>query len=439
MVVDAGGLADHASGETVEPETTVDVIIIGGGIGGLTLALALHRAGIACRVYEAAPEIKPIGVGINLLPHAMRELASLGLEAPLAARGVVTSEAVFFNRFGQLIYREPLGRAAGYAWPQVSIHRGDLQTVLVEAFRERVGSDRLMLGWLCTGAAQDERSTSAKFEQTGTGLSLPPQRGDIVIGCDGIHSTIRRQLFPDEGEPIYSGVNMWRGVTPWPPILSGSSMIRAGWFTPAKIVIYPIRDRIDGQGRQLMNWVVEIETPDHSHWNWSRPGQLSDFLDAMADWHFDWLDVPQLLRSTEVILEYPMVDKDPLPRWSLGRISLLGDAAHPMYPRGSNGAGQAILDARALAEALAASPEDPVAALAVYESRRLAATAGVVRTNRTAPPDAILGEVFRRTGDRPFRSIEEVISREELAAISEGYKRIAGYDQDALGTAEIGR
>jgi 2-polyprenyl-6-methoxyphenol hydroxylase-like FAD-dependent oxidoreductase len=425
--------------ETVEPETTVDVIIIGGGIGGLTLALTLHRAGIPCRVYEAAPEIKPIGVGINLLPHAMRELASLGLEASLAARGVVTSEAVFFNRFGQLIYRELLGLAAGYAWPHVSIHRGDLQAVLVETFRERIGSDRLMLGWLCTGAVQDERSAGASFVETGTRQSLPPQRGDIVIGCDGIHSTIRRQLFPGEGEPIYSGVNMWRGVTPWPPILSGSSMIRAGWFTPAKIVIYPIRDRIDAQGRQLLNWVVEIETPNYANWNWNRPGQLSDFLGAMSDWHFDWLDVPQLLRSTEVILEYPMVDKDPLPRWSFGRISLLGDAAHPMYPRGSNGAGQAILDARALAEALAASPADPVGALAAYENRRLAATARVVRTNRTAPPDAILGEVFRRTGDQPFRSIDEVISREELVAISEGYKRIAGYDQDALGSAETRR
>jgi 2-polyprenyl-6-methoxyphenol hydroxylase-like FAD-dependent oxidoreductase len=185
--------------------------------------------------------------------------------------------------------------------------------------------------------------------------------------------------------------------------------------------------------------VVEIETPNHSHWNWSRPGRLADFLGAMADWHFDWLDVPQFLRSTEVILEYPMVDKDPLPRWSFGRISLLGDAAHPMYPRGSNGAGQAILDARALADALAASPADPAAALKAYESRRLEPTAQVVRTNRTAPPDAILGEVFRRTGDRPFGSIDEVISREELSAISESYKRIAGYDQDALGLSAMPR
>ncbi|HEX7969470.1 MAG TPA: flavin-dependent oxidoreductase [Stellaceae bacterium] len=409
----------------------MDVIIIGGGIGGLTLGLMLHEAGIPCRIFEAAPEIKPLGVGINLLPHAMKELGALGLEAPLAKLGVLTAEAVFFNRFGQLIYQEPLGRAAGYDWPQISIHRADLQAVLVDAFIRRAGADRLVLGWQCTRAEEEGAGTVAHFRNIATQEALPPQRGMAVIACDGIHSTIRRQLHPGEGEPIYSGVNMWRGVTRWQPILSGAAMIRAGWFTHAKIVIYPIRNDIDADGRQLVNWVVEIETPKYERWNWSRTAKLEDFIAPMADWHFDWLDVPEFLRQSEIILEYPMVDKDPLPRWSFGRVTLLGDAAHPMYPRGSNGAGQAILDARALADCLAAEA-DPVAALRAYEERRLVATANVVRTNRTTPPDAILGEVHRRTGDKPFASIDDVISRAELVAITDAYKRVAGYDKDKL-------
>ena len=409
----------------------MEAMVIGAGIGGLTLGLMLHRAGIPCRVYEAAPEIKPLGVGINLLPHAMKELAALGLEPALAARGVLTAEAVFFNRFGQLIYREKLGRAAGYDWPQVSIHRGDLQAVLADAFRQRAGADRLMLGWQCTRVEDAGTEAIAQFRRAGTEEALPPQRGAVVVSAEGIHATIRKQLYPGEGEPIYSGVNMWRGVTRWPPILGGAAMIRAGWFTHAKIVLYPILDRIDGDGRQLVNWVVEIETPKHERWNWARPGKLEDFIGPMRDWHFDWLDVPEFLRRSEVMLEYPMVDKDPLPRWSFGRITLLGDAAHPMYPRGSNGAGQAILDAGALTQCLAASA-DPVAALAEYEKRRLQPTAEVVRTNRTTPPDAILGEVFRRSGDRPFSSIDDIITREELVAITDAYKRVAGYDKRQL-------
>lgn len=409
----------------------MDVIIVGGGIGGLTLGLMLQEAGIPCRLFEAAPEIKPLGVGINLLPHAMRELAQLGLEEALARRGVPTSEAVFFNRFGQLIYREPLGRAAGYAWPQISIHRGDLHQVLVEAFRERAGADRLLLGRHCVGAEQDETGVTVRLRDGASGEALPPERGAVVIGADGIHSALRKQLYPAEGEPIYSGVNMWRGVTRWQPILSGASMIRAGWFTHAKLVIYPIRDRIDAEGRQLVNWVVEIETAAYRRWNWALPAKLEDFIGPLRDWHFDWLDVPEFLRQSEVMLEYPMVDKDPLPRWSFGRLTLLGDAAHPMYPRGSNGAGQAILDARALADCLAAT-EDPVAALQAYEQRRLEATAKVVRTNRTTPPDAILGEVYKRTGDKPFTAIDEVISRAELVAITDAYKRVAGYEASAL-------
>ncbi|HUH83586.1 MAG TPA: flavin-dependent oxidoreductase [Stellaceae bacterium] len=405
-----------------------DVLIIGAGIGGLTLGLMLERAGMPCRIFEAAPEIKPLGVGINLLPHAMKELGALGLEETLARQGVLTEEAVFFNRFGQLIHREALGRAAGYGWPQISIHRGDLHGSLVAAFVKRAGAERLRLGWQCTGADEDG---TARFHRTETGETLPPQRGCCVVGADGIHSALRKQLYPDEGEPIYSGVNMWRGVTRWPPILGGAAMIRCGWFTHAKLVIYPIRHAIDGEGRQLVNWVVEIETPNYERWNWARTGRLGDFIGPVESWHFDWLDVPEFLRRADVALEYPMVDQDPLPRWSFGRVTLLGDAAHPMYPRGSNGAGQAILDARALADRLAASA-DPVAALAAYEEMRREATARVVRTNRSTPPDAILGEVVRRTGDQPFRTIDEVISRDELLAITDAYKRVAGYEKEKL-------
>ena len=405
-----------------------DVLIIGAGIGGLALGLMLERAGIPCRIFEAAPEIKPLGVGINLLPHAMKELGALGLEETLAGQGVLTQKAVFFNRFGQLIHQEALGRAAGYGWPQISIHRGDLHASLVAEFVQRAGGERLLLGWQCTGAGEDG---TARFRRTETGETLPPQRGSIVVGADGIHSALRKQLYPEEGEPIYSGVNMWRGVTRWPPILGGAAMIRCGWFTHAKLVIYPIRNAIDGAGRQLVNWVVEIATPRYERWNWARAGRLADFIGPVESWHFDWLDVPEFLRRADVALEYPMVDKDPLPRWSFGLVTLLGDAAHPMYPRGSNGAGQAILDARALADCLAASAE-PVAALAVYEERRREATARVVRTNRSTPPDAILGEVAKRTGDQPFRSIDEVISRDELLAITDAYKRVAGYEKEKL-------
>jgi 5-methylphenazine-1-carboxylate 1-monooxygenase len=409
----------------------MDVIIIGAGIGGLTLGLALHRAQIPCRIYEAASAIEPIGVGINILPHATRELAEPDLEPALARVGVGTAEACFFNRFGQLIYREPLGRAAGYAWPQFSIHRGDLQQVLADAFVRRAGAGRLITDRRCVAFEQDEGRVTIHLESADTGEKLPPQRGAIAVACDGIHSVVRKQLYPHEGEPRYSGCNMWRGVTRWPPFLSGASMVRAGWLATGKMAIYPIRNDIDGEGRQLVNWVAEIETPRHQARDWNRRGALADFLGAFKDWRFEWLDVPAMICAAEMILEFPMVDQDPLPRWSFGRVTLLGDAAHPMVPRGSNGAGQAIIDARALADCLRAT-DDPVAALRAYEEIRREATANVVRTNRTNPPDAILREVYLRTGDKPFDDIDRVISRDDLAAISERYKQVAGYDRETL-------
>ncbi|MBV8031944.1 MAG: flavin-dependent oxidoreductase [Betaproteobacteria bacterium] len=402
-----------------------DILIVGGGIGGLVLALELHQRGIGCRVFESAPEIKAVGVGVNLLPHATKVLAGLGLEPALARAAVETREAVFFNRFGQLIYREPLGRRAGYEWPQFSIHRADLQAALVQEFKGKVGADRLHLGFHCVSFEEKDEGVEARFD------GRPPARGAALVGCDGIHSVVRRQLYPAEGEPRYSGVNMWRGVTWWKPVLTGASMVRVGWFNRGKLVQYPIRRELDAKGLQLVNWVWEVETPTHQRWDWNRRASVEDFIANAEDWRFDWLDTPAFLRASEVVLEYPMVDKDPLPAWTFGRVTLLGDAAHPMVPRGSNGAGQAIVDAHVLAQCLSEESDIPEA-LKAYESARLGPTSSVVLENRRNPPDAILREVYERTGDRPFDRIESVISLDELKALSERYKRVAGYDKSTL-------
>ncbi len=413
----------------------MDVVIVGGGIGGLTLALRLHRAGIPCRVFEAAPEIKPLGVGINLLPHASKELTELGLQDALARVAITTSQIAYYNRFGQLIYSDPCGRHAGYEWPQFCIHRGDLQMVLLDAVVERLGADRLITNHRCVGVDQDDSGATVHFEHTTTKQKLPSQRGAIVVSCEGIHSIIRKQFFPNEGPPRYSGLNMWRGVTRWKPFLDGASFVRIGWHKPAKVLIYPIRDHIDAEGRQLINWVCDIEqeTPIPQR-DWNRQGRIDDFIGAIENWRFDWLDVPAMCRAADQILEYPMVDQDPLPRWSHGRVTLLGDAAHPMLPRGANGGAQAILDCTALADSLA-HIADPVAALAAYEERRRPATTKVVLTNRSEPPDAVLYEVYKRSGDKPFRHIDDVISQSELAGLLKRYQRVAGFDKEKLEAA----
>ena len=408
------------------------ILIVGAGIGGLTLALMLERAGVACQVFESATSFRLLGVGINVLPHATRELAALGLEAALLREGIETREASYFNRHGQLILTEPLGRGAGYSNAQVSIHRGHLHRVLLQAFRERIGDAHLRVGWKLVSATQGPDGVMANFAESDTGVALPSVKGAALIGCDGIHSTLRRQLFPDDGEPVYSGVNMWRGTTRAKPILSGATMVRAGWLATGKMVIYPIRDAIDDDGRQLVNWVAEIETPDWKIQDWSRRGEIDDFIGAFADWRFDWCDVPALIGAADSILEYPMVDKDPLTHWSVGRLTLLGDAAHPMFPRGSNGAGQSILDARALTDALARNT-DVEKALADYSALRCPATAQVVLANRRTPPDTVIEEVWRRTGDAPFDDIDKVISKAELQAIIDRYKVVAGYAHAQLG------
>lgn len=408
-----------------------DILIVGGGIAGLTFGLCLQAKGIPCRILEKASDIKPLGVGINVLPHATRVLHDLGLGPSLGAVSVRTREAAFFNRFGQLIYSDPLGVEAGYETPQYSIHRGDLQRVLAEAFVARAGADKLVTGVTCVHAVDDGETVTLQLEDS-DGRSLPPICGRAAIACDGIHSNIRKQLHPAEGAPRYSGFNMWRGVTRWPRILSGATMIRAGWLQTGKMVIYPIRDDADAAGYQLVNWVAELARPlVKEPRDWNRPGRVEDFIAAFEDWTFDWLDVPGLIRGAEVVLDFPMVDQDPLPFWSEGRITLMGDAAHPMVPRGSNGAGQAILDAECLANVLA-TERDPAKAFQAYEEERREATAKIVLINRVAPPDILIKEVIDRTGDKPFGKIEDVISKAEMAEFQQRYKEVAGFDLATL-------
>jgi 2-polyprenyl-6-methoxyphenol hydroxylase-like FAD-dependent oxidoreductase len=356
----------------------------------------------------------------------MRELSELGLLDTLAARAIETRELAFYSRHGQFIYREPRGRFAGYDWPQLSIHRADLHDVLLTAVKQRLGEDAMRLGHRCTRVDQDASGVTIHFD------NAPSESGKLAVGCDGIHSALRRQLIPNEGPPKYSGVNMWRGAVRWPAFLGGDTMVSTGWMTVGKTVIYPVRPGTpETGGLPLINWVAEIERPEAVRQDWTGRGRHADIMPAFASLKFDWLDISAMIESTGEILEYPMVDRDPLPRWSFGRLTLLGDAAHPMYPRGSNGAGQAIIDARLLTgqiKKLGATEE----ALAAYETVRNPATAKVVLTNRTDPPDAILREVWQRSGGKRFDRIEDVISAGELAAISERYKKVAGFDRETL-------
>jgi 2-polyprenyl-6-methoxyphenol hydroxylase-like FAD-dependent oxidoreductase len=403
----------------------MEIAIVGGGIGGLVLALGLHQRGIPCRVYEGAPEVRELGVGITLLPHAMRELTALGLGEALARQGIENRDSCFFNRFGQLIYSEPRGRGAGYPVPEVGIHRGRVHLTLWRAAVERLGAARVLADHQCLGLDQGDHGVTLHFRSAATGAARASVAADLAIACDGVNSVVRRHFYPGE-ELCFAGINTWRGVTRAKPFLTGRSYVRVGSIQNGNLVIYPIADEADAEGRQLINWTAQVAQPGYERNDWNKPGRLEDFLPIYAGWTFDWLDVPDLLRRSDVIFEYPMVDRDPVDRWTFGRVTLLGDAAHPMYPRGSNGAAQAILDARALADRLAAGG-DPAAALRAYEAARSGATARVVRTNREHPPDYLIRRVEELVGDVPFDDLDRYITRAELRRLSDDYKRVAGF------------
>jgi 2-polyprenyl-6-methoxyphenol hydroxylase-like FAD-dependent oxidoreductase len=349
----------------------------------------------------------------------MREFTALGIGDELLAAGIENRESAFFNRFGQLIYKEARGKFAGYQYPEVGIHRGKLHLVLYEAAKAKLGPGAIMLDHDCLGVEQDDTGVTLRFSNRDS------VRADIVIACDGINSPIRKQYVAND-RLAFAGINTWRGVTRRKPILDGRTYMRVGSILTGKMVIYPIVDDIDAEGRQLINWMAEIkgDSPDQNDWN--KPGKLSDFFSIYESWRFDWLDVAQMIRDADQILEYPMVDKDPIDTWTYGRVTLAGDAAHPMYPRGSNGAAQAAIDARTLADLLHGHG-DPRDALKAYEAARAGPAAKVVRTNREFPPDFINIKVEELVGDRPFEDLDQYISQDELRALSENYKRIAGF------------
>lgn len=398
------------------------VLVVGAGIGGLSTALGLHAAGIPVQVIDRVPELRPLGVGINILPHATATLTELGLGDALAAQAVATSELIHFDRHGNEIWREPRGVAAGHPFPQYSVHRGRLQDLLLTAARERLGPGAIRTGCHFTSAVQTADAVCAVVHDRHTGTS-GELVADVLIGADGLHSAVRAQLHPDEGPPRWNGIRMWRGVATVPPFLTGTSMVMAGSNHAAKFVAYPLSGPAGPGGAVLVNWVAEVRMPEggQGEANWTRTGRLDDVLPYYRGWRIGDLDVAALLAASDTVLEYPMVDRDPLPRWTSGRITLLGDAAHPMYPIGSNGGSQAILDARTVAAELARAG-DPGAGLAAYEAARRDAANAVVLANRDMPMDRTLRTVAERAPGG-FDRIQDVLSEEELRAITDGYRR----------------
>ena len=408
------------------------VLVAGGGIGGLTLALSLHQIGVPVQVFESDTEPKALGVGINLLPHASRELIDLGLLDRLGEIGIRTEGLAYYSKHGKLVWREPRGLSAGYKWPQFSVHRGRLRRLLWEVAAERLGAGSIFAGhrlqtWEASGAG-----VRATFADPRSGRSIGSFEGVLLVGADGIHSTVRTAFRPGEGAPRWNRSIMWRGVTVGPSFLGGATMITAG-HEAQKFVAYPISPIDPATGRQTINWIAERRFRGAYEWRretYDRSGRLEDFLPWFEDWTFDWLDVPRIIRDAEYIYEYPMVDRDPLDRWTDRRVTLLGDAAHPMYPMGSNGASQAILDARVLTRSILEHGETPEA-LAAYEAERRPATTKVVELNRRNGPDHVLQLVEERAPGG-FERIDDVMPEAERQAIAANYQRIAGFDRDAL-------
>ena len=408
----------------------LDVIVAGGGIGGLSLALSLHQAGIAVRLYEAVRDPAPLGVGINLQPTAVRELTELGLADALAKAGIATRRLILCNKFGQFIHDECRGVAAGYRWPQYSIHRGQLQILLLRAVRDRIGAENVRSGLRLTGFEQNTDGVRVHFSDRQAG-SEQMDEADVLIGADGVHSAVRHQLFPAEGAPRFAQQMLWRAAVEAEPFLDGETIVIAGHFHQ-RIIVYPIgRAR---NGRALINWICQKTVPDRAppREDWNRRVPKEEVLAAFDSWKFPWLNLPALIEQSPEIYEFPLVDRDPVAAWSFGRVTLLGDAAHPMQPIGGQAGSQAILDARALTRALSET-RDPVTALLRYDGERRPAMNEIILRNRNLGPEAAM-QLAEERAPNGFALIDEVISRRELDAIATSFAAAAGLDVETVNT-----
>ena len=413
------------------------VLIVGGGIGGLAAALALHAAGIPSTVFEQVRTPRELGVGINTLPHAIKELAALGLLPALDRAGIRTRELIYANRFGQVVWREPRGTDAGLDTPQFSIHCGKLHTLLLDAVRDRLGADAIRTGCRLLSFTEHAGRVEARFEQRDSGETLTAE-GDVLVGADGIHSTTRAAFYPAEGAPVWNGTMLWRGAADWPVYGDGRTMVIAGGMA-AKFVFYPIHFDPAFPARRLTNWAVmarvgDAAGPPPRREDWNRPGEWAEVEPFVRDrFRLDFVDPLALIQASGTFYEYPLCDREPLPRWSFGRATLLGDAAHPMYPVGSNGASQAVLDAAALTRHLTGGAQVPEA-LAAYDAERRPMTAEIVLNNRKGGPERVIDVLEERAPDG-FTDVDAIASHAEREAIVRGYAAMAGFAREQVNRA----
>lgn len=409
------------------------VIVAGAGIAGLTTALTCHQIGVPVRVYESVRELAPLGVGINLQPNAVRELYELGLADELPKVGISTKEWALAGRNGRDVWSEPRGLDAGYHWPQYSVHRGELQMMLYREVVARLGPEAVVTARRV--AAYEHLSDGVRVTLDRRDGTFETVDGSVLVAGDGLHSAVRQQMHPHQGPPHWGGAILWRGTAVGTPIRTGASFVLAGTL-PQRFVHYPIAEPDPETGLQLQNWIAELTVDTATREidsSWNREVPIDTFLPAFDDWQFDWLDVPAFIRSAGRTWEFPMVDRDPVDRWVDGRVALTGDAAHVMYPVGSNGASQAIVDVRVLGAKFLEHGVGPDA-LEAYEAELLDDMSALVLRNRGAGPIALLGVVDERCGGE-FDEIDEVIPRAEREAFMERYKQAAGFARDTLNAA----